>query len=100
VTGSVKDPDLLLQDRDAAKALEELMEEAERKLQEEAANSMRRSKLHPNLDFGAAKSGRDWNNTEVLEYFDQNTPSRRKIAFAMGSHARLGQGGLTWTLLT
>ena len=57
MTGSVKDPDLLLQDRDAAKALEELMEEAERKLQEEAANSMRRSKLHPNLGFEAAKSG-------------------------------------------
>ena len=42
------------------------------------------------------RAGRDWNNTEVLEYFDQNSPIRRKIAFAMVSHARLGQES-RWT---
>ena len=41
------------------------------------------------------KAGRDWNNTEVLAYFDQ-MPIRRKIAFAMVSHARLGQES-RWT---
>ena len=42
------------------------------------------------------RAGRDWNNTEVLAYFDQNSPIRRKIAFAMVSHARLGQES-RWT---
>ena len=41
------------------------------------------------------RAGRDWNNTEVLAYFDQ-MPIRRKIAFAMVSHARLGQES-RWT---
>ena len=47
-------------------------------------------------DLELPRAGRDWNNTEVLAYFDQNSPIRRKIAFAMVSHARLGQES-RWT---
>ena len=47
-------------------------------------------------DLELPRAGRDWNNTEVLAYFDQNSPIRRKIAFAMVSHSRLGQES-RWT---
>ena len=47
-------------------------------------------------DLELPRAGRDWNNTEVLAYFNQNSPIRRKIAFAMVSHARLGQES-RWT---
>ena len=45
------------------------------------------------------RAGRDWNNQEVLVYLDQNSPKiRRRIAFAMVWHARLGQES-RWTAL-
>ena len=40
-------------------------------------------------DLGLPKAGREWSNEEVLAFFDEQ--EKRAIAFAMASHARLGQ---------